>query len=482
VGLEGGQPVELRVGAAFDLAPEARDALGERDRVVAGGLDRATDGELEPILHAAAEARFGGLVPHGKRAAQVHEAAVLDPRGGGIAVDQVGAGHEGIAAAGRLHVHARRLRAVGPRQAPRVHLDRDAALEIRDHLARELHRPLQRVMAPARQLLDLAAREATLAHRAQRVPTEDHAVAEGLGDARIGLDGEDESVVPVAQVTVGDHRLGRDPHGLALETYVVAPRERGEQPLEGPARDVPATPEQTRRGEGPLDREVALGGEEARPGGAAGRDRLQAGVDPGLPVAHHDAALEAEAGPVAEEAVPHVAGARGVRGGKRASLLRRAPEGDGSGRDVLARIVGAGAVAVPVRFVEAEGHGRGEQPVRIRDPQHGLALADPLGPHRLGPHEIDPARPHRARALLSDRLEPAGHAGEGTTRRARRRRRPCSLPGRGGPPVADVARRFPQLTLTFVEREIEAVRRLGLEIHPFSIWRTPCMRAGVRFP
>ena len=84
-------------------------------------------------------------------------------------------------------------------------------------------------MAPFREVGAFAGGEAWIGNGPQRVVAPRHAVAEHLGDGRVGFDEQPEAVALVLQAGLQADGLGEGFDGIAVQLNVGAGRQRGQQ-------------------------------------------------------------------------------------------------------------------------------------------------------------------------------------------------------------------------------------------------------------
>jgi hypothetical protein len=93
------------------------------------------------------------------------------------------------------------------------------------------------------------------------------------------------------------------------------------------------------------------------------------------------------------------------RAGQPLARASRLAQRDHRSRRVLADVLAARAVAVPVGRIELEVHRRRDEPAARCDAQRDRVLVVLLAAHRARARELDALRPDRGRARGADRRE-----------------------------------------------------------------------------
>src|SRR5262249_18048228 len=150
--------------------------------------------------------------------------------------------------------------------------------------------------------------------------------------------------------------------------------------------------------------EIGARGGKCRSVDASRGERRERTLERLLAVADHDDALEVQYAAAPREANRDpAAGAVGAR--QPLAAAARLAQGDHRRGGVLADVLAARTVAVPVRRVELEVNRRRDQAAARRDAQHHRLLVLALAAHRTRARELHATRPDRRRARAADRRE-----------------------------------------------------------------------------
>ena len=329
---------------------------------------------------------------HGHGVAEGDDGVAVDPRHGGIPVDQRGQDRQRVALVREVHRDARASFGRLPGEPRRRDDDVELGLELGEDLRHQIGGVGARERPLERQPLEELARGRHLPERPQSIAASSDPARDDLGDRRVAL--EPQAKPPrggVAHRGTRQHPLAGDRRGRTFEGHLGVDCEGLEELAHAGAEDALAR----RRSEDAVDAHVCMGRREPGEGVTSrsiGCERLpqplvaSVGVD--------DDASHGQQAVLAPQPVDEPRGrGRPWRPGQRLSLLGGLGEGDDRGRDVHARVDLRVAIARPLARRDVQGDGRGDDVAGSTDAERELALARGRERDRVLAGELHPLRP-----------------------------------------------------------------------------------------
>jgi len=457
-GREVAAKLEIVVAATDDLHRRILEARGEDDRIARG----QARGDSGPQTQFAAQSRdrfvLGGLyADRNFSSPEMDQSTGVDPRDRRVSVDQRRVDGEAQTLALYFDPDARSFSATRGRELLRFDSQRDAFFEIRDDLGHEQGEIVVTIEAAARQVRELAAGQLVGRERMQRVVREDKAVSEGAFDAPVLLHEESHAARCVDDSADQAKGFGFDLDRLPVQEHALGSRELVEQ-----IRDV-GSPSGVGGAacEYALDRDVRGGRDEIGAAAVAGGDRGQAALQGRALALELDGAGHAQVPRTILEFVDDASLAFALGRKFLAGLLGTAKR-DHTGGDVLTRIFGRIAAALPILVFGMQCHLWCAEPFLRRDAKGDRFVETFLDAHGVPACERDTSRPDRARTGLLHGLEDQLHIIQ--------RSEPFHAIEVGGPGsltdlVSQRAREFGYLQNRVQALSVEQIRMLG---RPFA--------------